>query len=86
MQRPYVVKIKAQDAEGKAVRRTLEGWPARVFQHEFDHLDGVLFPDRISSAHLEREQAKLEKLEAAFAQSQPQAAYKSVLQRKSGFG
>ena len=26
----------------------LEGYVARVFQHEFDHLDGILFPDRVS--------------------------------------
>lgn len=32
--------------DGTAVRTVLEGWPARIFQHETDHLDGRLYLDR----------------------------------------
>ncbi len=35
------------DAEGNAIERTVEGFHARVVQHECDHLDGVLYPMRI---------------------------------------
>lgn len=33
--------------DGGAILREVEGFHARVFQHEFDHLDGVLYPHRI---------------------------------------
>jgi len=35
------------DARGVALDRTVEGFHARVVQHEVDHLDGVLYPQRI---------------------------------------
>jgi peptide deformylase len=40
------VTVEAQDPEGKNVRLELEGLPARVAQHELDHLDGILILDR----------------------------------------
>ncbi len=39
---------RAFDAQGQAFEREVEGFHARVVQHECDHLDGVLFPDRMS--------------------------------------
>jgi peptide deformylase len=46
--RHYKVVVKGLDRHGKHIRIEAEGLLARVFQHEIDHLDGVLFPDRIS--------------------------------------
>src|SRR5919199_1920603 len=40
--------VKGRDREGKEVRIKAEGWLARIFQHEVDHLEGVLFLDRVS--------------------------------------
>ncbi|MFN3504982.1 MAG: peptide deformylase [Caldimicrobium sp.] len=40
--------IKAYDLEGKEFERELTGLHAIAFQHEFDHLEGVLFIDRLS--------------------------------------
>ena len=40
------VQVRGQNRHGKQVRLKAEGWLARIFQHEIDHLDGVLFPDR----------------------------------------
>jgi peptide deformylase len=34
--------------DGSPIEREAEGFHARVFQHEFDHLDGVLYPQRIT--------------------------------------
>lgn len=45
----YVV-IKGQDANGRNVRYRAEGLLAQAFQHELDHLDGVLYLDRLESA------------------------------------
>jgi peptide deformylase len=43
------ITVKALDRNGKAVELLLRGFPARVAQHETDHLDGVLFFDRMKS-------------------------------------
>src|ERR1041385_436315 len=43
------VTVEAQDPEGKDVRLELEGLPARVAQHELDHLDGILILDRTTA-------------------------------------
>lgn len=45
--RPMQVRVRAQDLDGGAVMREAEGFLARIFQHEIDHLEGVLFVDRL---------------------------------------
>lgn len=45
--RYHKVKVKAQDEDGRFFRVTAEGFLARVFQHEIDHTNGVVFIDRI---------------------------------------
>ena len=46
VERSSKVKLEAQDVEGAPVALELEGHPARVVQHEVDHLDGKLILDR----------------------------------------
>ena len=41
------VEVLAQDLTGKKIRFTAEGFLARIIQHEVDHLDGLLFIDRL---------------------------------------
>jgi len=43
------ITVKYQDTDGVEHRENLSGFEAVVFQHEFDHLNGVLFTDRVSS-------------------------------------
>ena len=43
------IAVRALDRDGKSIELQLKGFPARVVQHETDHLDGVLFFDRMSS-------------------------------------
>jgi peptide deformylase len=45
--RSAAVTVKGRDPKGKEIRVKAEGWFARVLQHEIDHLDGILFIDRI---------------------------------------
>jgi peptide deformylase len=45
--RPSRVELRALDRVGRPLCRELEGFPAAVVQHECDHLDGVLFVDRV---------------------------------------
>jgi peptide deformylase len=49
VKRATSVIVKAQDRGGKKVRIKAEGLLARVFQHETDHLDGILYIDRVES-------------------------------------
>jgi len=70
VKRATLVTVKAQDRRGKKVRIKTEGFLARAFQHEIDHLDGILFIDRVESPdkirrivppeEVEREAAKTE--------------------------
>jgi peptide deformylase len=47
--RPQRVKVRARTFEGEPVSLTADGFHARVIQHENDHLDGVVFLDRMTS-------------------------------------
>jgi peptide deformylase len=40
------VTVKGLNRHGRPFRLKARGWLARIFQHEIDHLDGVLFIDR----------------------------------------
>ncbi len=40
------VRLSAQDRDGRSYDLELAGWPARIAQHETDHLNGVLYLDR----------------------------------------
>jgi peptide deformylase len=48
VERSAQVRVRAQDRRGEELEIEAEGLPARVIQHEIDHLDGVLILDRIS--------------------------------------
>lgn len=49
VKRAVEVTIKAQDLHGKPIRYRADDLLAHAFQHEFDHLEGVLYLDRIES-------------------------------------
>jgi len=48
IKRAKEAEIEALNLQGEKIKIKAEGLPARVFQHEIDHLDGILFIDRIS--------------------------------------
>lgn len=43
------IRLSAYDLEGQALSFEMEGYEARIAQHELDHLDGILFLDRLIS-------------------------------------
>lgn len=47
VRRSYAIQIQYQDKMGKQVTEIVEGFTAVIFQHEIDHLQGILFPDRL---------------------------------------
>jgi peptide deformylase len=50
VERPTVIKISGRDVSGEPIKIEVEGLLARIFQHEVDHLDGVLILDRTDRA------------------------------------
>ena len=46
VKRSISITVKGQNRHGQPLKIKANGWLARVFQHEVDHLDGILFPDR----------------------------------------
>jgi peptide deformylase len=47
VERPAAIKVTAWNEKGEKIDFSLEGFPAVVIQHECDHLDGILYVDRI---------------------------------------
>lgn len=62
VKRPDVVKVRYQQISGTIIEQELGGLPSRVFQHEFDHLNGICFDTKVASLSLklakERRQRK----------------------------
>ena len=48
VERAQAVKVRYRTLQGEVVETCYEGFPARIVQHEVDHLNGVLFVDRLS--------------------------------------
>ena len=46
VERSTSVTIQGLNRHGQSMRVKADGWLARIFQHEVDHLEGILFPDR----------------------------------------
>ncbi len=60
------VTVTYQDLDGKEQTLSAGGWLARIIQHEMDHLDGVVFTDRLTAGEKLRVKAKLQELEAEY--------------------
>lgn len=58
VERPNEITVEYTNLEGKLVKEKIKGWEARVVMHENDHINGVLFIDRLEK----NERAKLEPL------------------------
>ncbi|MER7053971.1 peptide deformylase [Streptomyces sp. NPDC000351] len=54
------VRLLARDEHGRAVDEVFTGWPARIVQHETDHLDGMLYLDRAEPRSLASNRAMVE--------------------------
>ena len=62
--RPEAVSVSALDAQGKRVNFRCGGLLARAVQHETDHLNGILFIDRMTRADKDELRAELDELQA----------------------
>lgn len=60
VERNEAVEIKALNRHGKPIKIKANGWLARIFQHEIDHLDGVLYTDRATRIWQPKEEEEFE--------------------------
>ncbi|MFK0173874.1 peptide deformylase [Streptomyces sp. NPDC090306] len=68
------VRLRALDEGGRSVDEVFAGWPARIVQHETDHLDGTLYLDLAEPRSLSSNEAVAER----WAQPVPDAAAKAL--------
>ncbi|HEX4993860.1 MAG TPA: peptide deformylase [Methylomirabilota bacterium] len=61
VERSKTITVRAMDADGKPVSLEATGLKARIIQHELDHLDGVLFIDRLPPVTRDRIKKKIQK-------------------------
>lgn len=64
--RPKQISVQAYNLQGEEIRANLNGMLARVVQHEFDHLDGVVFVDRMSPTARAKAQPMLDEFELSY--------------------
>ena len=62
VERPAKIKVRYQDSSFNTIEKELDGMQARIFQHEYDHLDGILFIDRLSLLRRKLLASKLNKI------------------------
>ena len=61
VKRPNAIIVQYQDSDGNIIESQLEGYISRCFQHEFDHLEGICFVDRVSRLKLDLAMKKVKK-------------------------
>jgi peptide deformylase len=61
VKRPKSIKVEYQNSKGDLITAEMDGYVARCFQHEFDHLQGVCFVDKVSSLKLQLAMKKMRK-------------------------
>jgi len=70
--RHKTLRIQAQDLEGNPIDQTETGYIARIWQHEFDHLNGVLITDRMGLGDRFKNRKTLKELEEKYAAEHPE--------------
>ena len=68
VRRPKQIRVSAYNLKGEEINADLTGLLSRVVQHETDHLDGVMFFDRMTDAARQPIEEQLEEFEVAFKQ------------------
>ncbi|GHD25103.1 peptide deformylase [Streptomyces galbus] len=72
--RPARVRLTGEDEHGRPLDEVVTGWPARIVQHETDHLDGTLYLDRAETRSLSSQDAVVER----WAQPTPERAAREL--------
>ena len=68
IRRPIAIKVEYENVDGENVKNHFDGLEARIFQHEFDHLDGIDFIKRanrvVLNMALKKRAKKMRKLKS----------------------
>ncbi|MGN1260857.1 MAG: peptide deformylase, partial [Alloprevotella sp.] len=73
VRRPTRIRVRYQDVDFTTHEEWVDGYLARVMQHEFDHLDGKLFTDRLTPLRKQMVRSKL----TALLKGKVRATYKT---------
>ena len=65
--RPRIVEVEYEDVEGKVIKKDLDGMFSRIYQHEYDHMQGIIFTDRVSKLKLDMAKKKQIKMVKEYA-------------------
>ena len=61
VKRPIAVLFEYEDEKGEKHQKELQGLPSRIFQHEYDHMEGTDFTQKVSRLKIDRAMKKLNK-------------------------
>lgn len=70
--RSKIVRMQAQDLEGKPFEQVESGYVARIWQHENDHLNGILITDRMGLGDKLKYRRTLREMEEKYAEEHPE--------------
>lgn len=59
IKRPSSIKVRYQDMNGVSREETFSGFTARIFLHEYDHMEGIFYTNKVSPIILERQKKKV---------------------------
>lgn len=86
VERAQEIVVKAQDEKGNPVQHTFKGFVARIFQHEYDHLQGKLYHDRMKPVVFKTVKDQLIALEDEFLEANPGVKIQKCVPESKGFG
>lgn len=72
VERPDSIRVRGLDRYGRKFRRRFDDWDARIFQHEIDHLNGVLYIDKLTGPENIWTEEEFEAMREARAQEKEQ--------------
>lgn len=72
VERPDSIRVRGLDRHGRKFRRRFDDWDARIFQHEIDHLNGVLYIDKLTGPENIWTEEEFEAMREARAQEKEQ--------------
>jgi peptide deformylase len=72
--RDKTLRMRARDLDNNPIDQVASGYLARIWQHEFDHLNGVLLTDRMGSVAKLMNRNKLKELEEQYAAEHPEVS------------
>lgn len=74
VKRPKTIRVSAFDLQGNSIEQTFEGFLARIIQHENDHINGVMFFDRMGDEAKRDLEEPIGELETVFRSKQNSGA------------